>query len=94
MDAVFYCLEVESDPAVRAILGHFFFVFIHPFMDGNGRTGRFLMNTQLVSGGYPWTIIHVENRLEYFKALETASVDSDVLPLVEFIKKEMESLEI
>lgn len=37
-------LESEGNDIVRAVLGHFFFVYIHPYMDGNGRTARFLMN--------------------------------------------------
>lgn len=36
-------------PGVRAVLGHFFFVYIHPYMDGNGRLGRFLMNALFAS---------------------------------------------
>ena len=42
MDALFECLKKEEHAAVRAVLGHFIFVYIHPYMDGNGRTGRFL----------------------------------------------------
>jgi len=37
------------------VLGHFIFVYIHPYMDGNGRVGRFLMNAMMASGGYLWT---------------------------------------
>ena len=53
MDAFFDLLTEEEHPAVRVVLGHFFFVYIHPYMDGNGRIGRFLMNVMLASGGYP-----------------------------------------
>ncbi|HRH89073.1 MAG TPA: Fic family protein, partial [Rubrivivax sp.] len=42
------------------MLGHFLFVHIHPYSDGNGRIGRFILNTFLASGGYPWTVIRVE----------------------------------
>jgi Fic family protein len=45
-------LRAEPDAGVRAVLGHFMFVYIHPYMDGNGRVGRFLMNTMMASGGY------------------------------------------
>ncbi|NGX55236.1 MAG: hypothetical protein KR126chlam2_00864 [Chlamydiae bacterium] len=89
MDTLFQCLKDEEDAGVRALLGHFIFVFIHPYIDGNGRIGRFLMNTMLASGGYPWTIIHVEERARYFSALETASVDHDILPFVQFIAAAM-----
>jgi Fic family protein len=58
-------------------------------MDGNGRLARFLMNAMLASGGYPWTIIHVERRDEYLKALETAHVDRNILPLAKMVSSEM-----
>jgi hypothetical protein len=57
MPALFDLLREEKDPAVRAVLGHFVFVYIHPYMDGNGRMGRFLLNLMLASGGYPWTVV-------------------------------------
>ena len=59
---LFELLQQEPEASVRAVLGHFIFVFIHPYMDGNGRMGRFLMNMMLASGGYPWTVIPVEER--------------------------------
>ena len=89
MGAFFECLKGESHPAVRAVLGHFIFVYIHPYMDGNGRLGRFIMNAMLASGGYPWTIIEVNNRAGYLTALEKASVDRDIQPFTRFVKKEM-----
>lgn len=89
MEAFFSCLKNEDHPAVRAILGHFIFVYIHPYMDGNGRLGRFIMNTMLISGGYPWTVIQMKNRNEYLASLESASVDRNIKPLVSFISKEM-----
>jgi hypothetical protein len=79
-------LMTEEDNAlVRAILGHFFFVYIHPYMDGNGRTARFVMNSQLVTAGFPWVVIPVERREEYMGALEKASVGEDVEPFVRFV---------
>lgn len=85
MPLLFELLESESEANVRAILGHFLFVYIHPYMDGNGRIGRFLMNVMLVSGGYPWTVIPVEERDEYMSALESASVLQNIEPLARFI---------
>ena len=52
MPALFDLLEKESEPAVRAVLGHWLFGSIHPYPDGNGRMSRFLMNVMLASGGY------------------------------------------
>ena len=91
MEAFYDCLLNEPHPAVRAILGHFLFVYIHPYMDGNGRTARFLMNAMFASGGYPWTIIRVKNRDRYFAALESASVGGEIRPLAEFVAEEMRS---
>jgi hypothetical protein len=85
MPVLFDLLKTEEHAGVRAVLGHFIFVFIHPYMDGNGRMGRFLMNVMLASGGYPWTVIPVEERDRYMEALEAASVDQDIKPFAEFI---------
>src|SRR5438045_9517560 len=85
MPALLDLLENEPEPAVRAVLGHFIFVFIHPYMDGNGRMGRFLMNVMLASGGYPWTVIPVEERKRYMEALEKASTENSIQPFAEFL---------
>ena len=85
LPAFFELLENEEEAAVRVVLGHFGFVYIHPYVDGNGRMGRFLMNLMLASGGYPWTIITVEKRTEYMKALEAASVGEDIVPFTKFL---------
>ena len=85
MPALFDLLREEKEPAVRAVLGHFIFVYIHPYMDGNGRMGRFLMNLMLASGGYPWTVQPVGDRNIYMEALEKASVDEDIAPFADFL---------
>ena len=85
MSALFELLKEEPEASVRAVLGHFIFTYIHPYMDGNGRVGRFLMNTMLASGGYDWLIIPVERRDEYMVSLEKASVESDIVPFVKFL---------
>lgn len=85
MPVLLELLEQETEASVRAVLGHFVFVFIHPYMDGNGRMGRFLMNVMLASGGYPWTVIPVERREDYMQALEQASVKQNIEPFAEFL---------
>lgn len=89
MPALFDLIENEPEPAVRAVLGHWLFGYVHPFPDGNGRIARFLMNTLLATGGYPWTVIRVQDRTAYLEALETASVENDVRPFARFVADQM-----
>ena len=85
MPAFFELLHTEENPAVRIVLGHFVFVYIHPYMDGNGRIARFLMNVMMAAGGYPWTVVPVEERIAYMTALERASVGEDIGPFADFL---------
>lgn len=65
-----YSLESNQlHPIERAAKVHADFVGIHPFIDGNGRTSRLLMNLELMKAGYPPCVITVENRLAYYEAL-------------------------
>ncbi len=85
MPALFDLLETETEPCVRAVLGHWLFGYIHPYPDGNGRMARFVMNAMLASGGYPWTVIRVEDRDLYLAALESASIEQDVVPFAQLV---------
>lgn len=85
MPVLFELMTEEPDARVRAVLGHFIFVFIHPYMDGNGRMGRFILNAMLASGGYPWTVVPMELRSDYMTALEKASVDGDISNFTQLI---------
>jgi fido (protein-threonine AMPylation protein) len=90
MPALFDRLESETEPAVRAVLGHWLIGYIHPYMDGNGRMARFLMNALLASGGYPWTVVRVEDRTQYLRALDRASIDLDIEPFAAFLAQRVE----
>lgn len=57
-------------PVTRAAHAHFWLVDIHPFVDGNGRVARLLMNLLLLQAGYPIAIIRQEDRAAYYAALE------------------------
>jgi len=85
MPAFFDLLKSENDPAVRIVLGHFMLVYIHPFSDGNGRTARFLMNVMMAAAGHPWTVIRIDHRDEYMTALETASVEENIVPFADLL---------
>lgn len=90
MPAFFDLLQSELEPAVRVVMGHFMFVYIHPYFDGNGRMGRFLMNVMMASGGYPWTIVPLERRNEYMAALEQASVAQNIAPFAKLLSSLVE----
>ena len=90
MPAFFDVLEKEPEPAVRAVLGHWLFGYIHPYPDGNGRMARFLMNAMLASGGFPWTVIRVVDRKAYLSALDRASIEMDIHPFATFIVRRVE----
>jgi hypothetical protein len=89
LNTLFELLATEPSAGVQAVLGHFFFVYIHPYSDGNGRIGRFILNALLASGGYPWTVVRVEHRQAYMSALENASVRHDIHDFTRFIAAEM-----
>ena len=67
---------------------HAKFENIHPFADGNGRTGRLLMNYFLVIHNHPPIIIHEEDRRMYFEALEAWDREQKLNPLIDFLKEQ------
>ena len=62
----------KMHPLILAYDFHLEYESIHPFRDGNGRTGRFIMNKILIQNGYPPIIIYKENRQSYFNAITKA----------------------
>jgi Fic family protein len=81
-----------DDPIVKAILAHYLFVTIHPYIDGNGRTARLLMNYLLLTNGYPWITIRADQRIEYFESLKKAQVGNNILPFGKFIVRMIKSV--
>lgn len=69
---------------VYAAVAHTWFVMIHPFIDGNGRVARLLLNLLLMRFGYPIAIITKEDRYRYYDALEQAQT-SDLTPFVSLL---------
>ncbi len=72
---------------LRGLLVHLWFVWIHPFPDGNGRVARLLMNAALLSGGLPWLTIRVEEREAYFSVLKQAQLEDNYRPFGRFIAR-------
>ena len=77
-------------PIELASFVHIEFVKIHPFLDGNGRTSRLLMNLELIKAGFPPVVIKLEDRLEYYKTLDIAHTENDYKPFLELMKKVVE----
>ncbi|XP_066545717.1 protein adenylyltransferase FICD [Amia ocellicauda] len=73
-------------PVEFAALAHYKLVYIHPFVDGNGRTSRLLMNLILMQARYPPITIRKEQRAEYYNTLDMAN-EGDVRPFIRFIAK-------
>ena len=83
-----------SDAILIACAAHAWFAQIHPFIDGNGRTARILMNLILMRNRYPIAIISKEERSRYYDALEESQV-SDLSPFIHLLHESvLESLEI
>lgn len=77
-------------PVERGAMLHGIFVGIHPFIDGNGRTARLLLNLELMKDGYPPIIIKVTNRLAYYDALDKAHTQKDYTDFIALVAKEVE----
>ena len=74
-------------PIIRASLLHGELAKIHPFIDGNGRTSRLLMNLDLMNSGYNPVIIKKESRLKYYEALDKAHTTGNYTDFVKLVTK-------
>jgi len=78
----------KQDIFIKTVMFHHQFEKIHPFADGNGRTGRMILNFLLLKNNYPPIIIRKKNKKEYFNVLSIADKKKDYIPLIKFILKE------
>ena len=78
----------EANLLTAATYFHAKFENIHPFSDGNGRTGRTMMNYYLLLNNHPPITIHDEDRKDYYAALEAYHTDLDLEPLKGFLKEQ------
>ncbi len=81
---------VNLHPVERAARVHADFVKIHPFIDGNGRTARLLMNLELIKAGFPAAVLTVERRLAYYEALDHAHIRGDYEPFLNMMEEIVE----
>ena len=82
--------QQEQHPVMIATLVHLKFVTIHPFIDGNGRVGRLLMNLILQLGGYPPAIIKQEEKSRYLETLNLAQTKSNLEPFSLLVQEAVE----
>ncbi|RLD02730.1 MAG: Fic family protein [Chloroflexota bacterium] len=81
--------QTEKHPVALAALAHHRLVAIHPFIDGNGRTARLVMNLSLMRKGYPPTVIRQTQRKQYYRVLAQADNGAPE-PLVNFVGRNTE----
>ncbi|MDH4200637.1 MAG: Fic family protein [Spirochaetia bacterium] len=82
--------HTHMHPVELAARVHADFVKIHPFVDGNGRTSRLLMNLELLKAGFPAAILPVEKRLTYYQSLEMAHIQNNYEPFFDLMSSIVE----
>ncbi len=80
----------EYEPVIRAAIAHHGFEAVHPFVDGNGRVGRLLLNLMLMREGYPPALLLRDWRVRYIQALDTANT-GNYSPLANMIGQAVEA---
>ena len=93
MDSLMKWYETEAislHSVMRGAMLHAIFVGIHPFIDGNGRTSRLLLNLELMKEGYPPIIIRVENRLAYYEAIDKSIAQNEFTDFIKLVGQEVE----
>lgn len=88
----YYEWKEKYHPIIVSALLHAEFVKIHPFIDGNGRTARLLMNFEAIKNGYSPIIIKADKRHEYYEALDKGAISGDYTDFVKIVAKEEEEM--
>ncbi len=83
-------VQQENHPVRIASEAHFKFVSIHPFIDGNGRTARLLMNLILVIHNYPMAVIKNEERTQYLATFDQTRENGNLQPFYDLIETSVE----
>ncbi|WP_300221534.1 Fic family protein [uncultured Helicobacter sp.] len=79
--------SLQAHPVIKASRAHCVLVGIHPFVDGNGRTSRLVMNLELLKSGYPLINIKSQDKSEYYQALDLAHTQGDYSSFDLFVAK-------
>lgn len=78
-------------PLIRGIVLHTWLTHVHPFIDGNGRAARAVLNLELIRGGFPVVIIRRKDRARYLEALAESDAGGDLGPIAELVLERAES---
>lgn len=89
LDTLFTDLTNAQEAALRSIYLHHRLVYVHPFLDGNGRVARLAANLALMSAGYPPVVLRVSDRLRYYRYLQAAD-DGDLRPFAGFVLRALD----
>lgn len=90
MKEVYHLLNSKGEPMEIAASIHQRFVDIHPFIDGNGRTARLLLNLYLMRHGYPPVILLRAERAQYIRTIEKCRAEKDISSFANFVARAVE----